>query len=100
MLFCYDGRMLICPHCERELGVEHDARGCRRNMSRRHFFGLLAAAFGAVAIPPKRYPAGISIELVIENMDGFEVAVARLEPQHLLLGSSVLMQGLHARGIQ
>ena len=31
---------LLCPHCEKPLGEEHDQAGCRRRMSRRFFFGL------------------------------------------------------------
>ena len=40
--------MLICPHCEKTLGEEHDARGCRRKMTRRFFLPLLG---GIIAGP-------------------------------------------------
>jgi hypothetical protein len=43
--------MLICPHCERLLGVEHDAAACRRGLSRRFFFGLCVAPFVARMAP-------------------------------------------------
>lgn len=51
----YKPKSLICPHCEKSLGVEHDDAACRRRLSRRHFFGLalgaLAAAKAAQATP-------------------------------------------------
>jgi hypothetical protein len=49
---------LICPHCEKPLGAEHDAKACRRRMSRRFFFGLTVAPLVAViaAKLPSRAP--------------------------------------------
>jgi hypothetical protein len=41
--------MIVCPHCERALGVEHDEAGCRRKMSRRFFFRLIGGTAAALA---------------------------------------------------
>ena len=78
MLFCYDGRMLICPHCERELGVEHDAAGCRRKMSRRFFFGMLGAAFGAAVAAP-------AIEPMLQLVDVVPVDPVLTKHQRMIL---------------
>lgn len=47
---------ILCPHCERPLGAEHDEAHCQRRMSRRFFFGaalggVVAAAAAPVVIP-------------------------------------------------
>lgn len=47
---------ILCPHCERPLGAEHDEVHCQRRMSRRYFFGaalggVVAAAAAPVVIP-------------------------------------------------
>ena len=57
--------MVLCPHCEKALGAEHDEKACRRRMSRRFFFGLavapLAAAIAAKLPPIQQYAAEIVI---------------------------------------
>ncbi len=48
---------LICPHCEKSLGPEHDAKTCgqsqKRRISRRFFFGI---AFGGLAAAVAQVP--------------------------------------------
>jgi len=43
-----DKMKTLCPHCEKPLGVAHDANACRRRMSRRFFFALAVAPLAAV----------------------------------------------------
>lgn len=43
--------MIICPHCEKEIHAQEPHK-CQCKMSRRFFFGLMAGAAAAVALPP------------------------------------------------
>jgi hypothetical protein len=49
---------LLCPHCEKPLGVEHDDAGCKRRMSRRVFFGVAVAPLAAAIASKIPTPAG------------------------------------------
>lgn len=42
--------MIHCPHCSRSI-ESHDGKPCPRKFSRRFFFGLMAGAGAAVAVP-------------------------------------------------
>jgi hypothetical protein len=55
--------MLICPHCEKSLGVEHDDKACRRRMSRRFFFGLAVAPLAAAIAAKIPMTPGTSLTL-------------------------------------
>jgi hypothetical protein len=50
--------LLVCPHCEKSLGADHDEKACHRKMSRRFFFGLAVAPLAA-AIAAKLPPAPV-----------------------------------------
>ncbi len=65
--------MILCPHCERPLGAEHDDPGCRRRQSRRYFLGALAGlAVGAAVAPLLGKPSNIQFEGFLIRMQGQE----------------------------
>lgn len=54
---------LACPRCEKPI-EGHDEKACEHRMSRRYFFGALAAGVAVVALPktlPKPLDSGVAI---------------------------------------
>ncbi len=48
---------ILCPHCENAMAPDHDVDRCaRKRMSRRFFFGTMAGAAVAVALPSVATP--------------------------------------------
>ncbi len=48
---------ILCPHCEKAMAPDHDVDRCaRKGMSRRFFFGTMAGAAVAVALPSVATP--------------------------------------------
>lgn len=70
---------LLCPHCEKPFG-EHDEKACRRRMSRRFFFGVLAAPL-AVAILGR--PDG----LILNGIKGTGIGIAEIHHFDPLTGN-------------
>lgn len=61
---------LICPHCEKALGAEHEGKACSRRMSRRFFFGLAVAPLAvaiAAKLPAEQNPVRILRDLLVRS---------------------------------
>lgn len=67
---------LYCPHCSRSI-ESHDGKPCPREFSRRFFFGLLAGA-GAAAAMPSSKPKGNSGDFSLEMVEALDRYVSDL----------------------
>jgi hypothetical protein len=74
---------IVCPHCEKPV-EGHDDAGCRRRMTRRHFFGLGLGAVAAVQAMGAHAPKSIIREIAVFQPEGWEPHTVTIALTHEL----------------
>jgi len=80
--------LVVCPHCEKPL-VGHDEAACSRKMSRRFFFGMIAApvAIAIAAKLPTLGPDALGSPGLLFWPEGAAALAAMTEQQRFIINS-------------